>query len=240
MSKIAKLLIISVFACTPHLRIVPKVAQDVQAEAPTQSEQSLSADEHDKILFYLNGLITEDSVAPIIAALQQADSQHYKEIWLKINTNGGSISAGFQLAQTIESVQAKTVCVVDIDAISMGFYLLGSCKERLMTKRAVLMVHQPLVDETRGNADELMNTVNALRAYTTSLINQSLSRMKISEKCFREHIANSKQWWMNYKEALEVGAIDGTIDVNRIPPVTTIIVKKSDDLDSLLKKLLQP
>lgn len=191
-----------------------------------------------------NSVMTEiqtfsgDEVDALITQLGAWDkSKDVSEIWIRINSNGGSVENGYKLIHWIEQADKKIVCVADTKAYSMGFFLLESCDERLMTRRASLMAHEASVSGVDGNAHELRDVAEHLRALSEGLMQNAAVRMNISEDALRAKMTN-KSWWINYQEALKTGAIDGLADPRNVPPLTLPSIPKASS--GLLQLLLGP
>ncbi len=162
-------------------------------------------------------------IRPLIAKFQDLDSKKYPYIVVRINSYGGSIHWGMQLIQAMEALNAKTVCIVDWRAMSMGAYLLesGACDVRLMTKRSVILFHEPLVSGVDGNSHQLQDIVDQLKALAAGLIATASDRLKMSEKDFAAKIDN-KAWTMSYQEALDSNVVDGLFDPALMPPLIVV------------------
>lgn len=157
-----------------------------------------------------------DVTVPFWNKVKELDGQ-VPEIWIRINSDGGSIYAGLDLIQQVESLKTPVVCVVDYRAISMGFAFLQSnaCDRRLMTKRSHLMAHEASAG-SGGNADQHRDIAQALDAVTSSLVGMMADRMEMPEKDFWEKIRN-RTWYMDYHEAEKYKAIDGIADPKDFP-----------------------
>ncbi len=156
----------------------------------------------------------------LIKKLQELDQKGHKEIIIRINSYGGSIHWGMEMIQAIEALKTPVTCVVDWKAYSMGAYLLESpaCDKRLMTKRSTILFHEPLVQETGGNAHELRKTADQLDALADALIASTSERLKMSEEDFRKKISD-RNWTMAHTAAKKANAIDGVIDPKDLPPL---------------------
>lgn len=164
----------------------------------------------------------DDNVTiPFWKKIKQLDDLGLPAIWIKINSDGGSIYAGLELIQRVETLKTKVICVVDFRAVSMGMAFLESqaCDERLMTKRSHLMAHEGSVGRG-GNADQHKDLAQALDAITSSLVAMMAERMQMSEKDFWEKIRN-RTWYLDYHEALKHKAVDGIADPKDFPDTVT-------------------
>jgi len=156
----------------------------------------------------INGPIMNGSTKSVLEAIKAAKPTDI--LMLDINTPGGSVGEGFELEKALEATPAKIYCVVDGDAYSMGFFMLQSCQNRIMTKRSSLMAHEPLM---MTSADEMITIhdlgerINDLTADARGIAEHAISRMKITLEQYQEKTTN-REWFMAWPEALQVGAVD--------------------------------
>ena len=91
--------------------------------------------------------------------LQAQDSE--KDIYLYINSPGGSVTAGFAIYDTIQHIKpdVQTICIGM--AASMGSFLLaaGAKGKRYALPNAEVMIHQPL-GGAQGQATEIEIAAN--------------------------------------------------------------------------------
>ncbi|MDU6090871.1 MAG: ATP-dependent Clp protease proteolytic subunit, partial [Staphylococcus lugdunensis] len=91
--------------------------------------------------------------------LQAQDSE--KDIYLYINSPGGSVTAGFAIYDTIQHIKpdVQTICIGM--AASMGSFLLaaGAKGKRFALPNAEVMIHQPL-GGAQGQATEIEIAAN--------------------------------------------------------------------------------
>ena len=105
----------------------------------------------------------DDNVANSIVSqllfLQAQDSE--KDIYLYINSPGGSVTAGFAIYDTIHHIKpdVQTICIGM--AASMGSFLLaaGAKGKRYALPNAEVMIHQPL-GGAQGQATEIEIAAN--------------------------------------------------------------------------------
>ncbi len=100
----------------------------------------------DRIIFL--GTEIDDSVANVITAellfLESEDPE--KDIYLYINSPGGSVSAGMAIYDTMQYIKADVATVCVGQAASMGALLLcgGQKGKRSALTHSRIMIHQPL------------------------------------------------------------------------------------------------
>ncbi len=132
---------------------------------PTVIEQSLRGERaydiysrllKDRIIM-LSGQVTDDLANSIIAQLLFLDAQDSeKDIYLYINSPGGSVTAGMAIYDTMNFVKADVQTIVMGMAASMGSFLLTAGKKgkRFALPNAEIMIHQPL-GGAQGQATEI-------------------------------------------------------------------------------------
>ena len=110
----------------------------------------------DRIIM-LSGQVTDDLAYSIIAQLLFLDAQDSeKDIYLYINSPGGSVTAGMAIYDTMNFVKADVQTIVMGMAASMGSFLLTAGKKgkRFALPNAEIMIHQPL-GGAQGQATEI-------------------------------------------------------------------------------------
>ncbi len=173
----------------------------------------------------------EGSVSAVITEMKAFKAAGNKNLWIKIDSYGGSVHWGMKLVQEIEQYGSPVTCVVDTKAMSMGFYTLQSCDRRLMTKRSQLMAHEPSA-RIQGTAQELEDEAKSLAVMADGFIEHCIAKMAITKKGFKEKIHN-KVWYLGYEEALKYKAIDDTIAPKDIPSVYPVMAAPVDLLKLL-------
>ncbi|PTI19817.1 ATP-dependent Clp endopeptidase proteolytic subunit ClpP [Staphylococcus warneri] len=100
-----------------------------------------------------------NSIVSQLLFLQAQDSE--KDIYLYINSPGGSVTAGFAIYDTIQHIKpdVQTICIGM--AASMGSFLLaaGAKGKRYALPNAEVMIHQPL-GGAQGQATEIEIAAN--------------------------------------------------------------------------------
>ena len=111
---------------------------------------------NDRIIF-LSDEVNDVTASLVVAQLLYLEAQDPdKDIYLYINSPGGSISAGMAIYDTMNYIKCdvSTICVGM--AASMGAFLLssGAKGKRFALPNAEVMIHQPL-GGTRGQASDI-------------------------------------------------------------------------------------
>ena len=110
----------------------------------------------DRIIM-LSGPIDDDVANSVIAQLLFLDAQDpEKDIYIYINSPGGSVTAGFAIYDTMNFIKSDVQTIAMGMAASMGSFLLtaGTKGKRFALPNAEIMIHQPL-GGAQGQATEI-------------------------------------------------------------------------------------
>lgn len=100
----------------------------------------------DRIIM-LSGAIDDNVANAVIAQLLFLDAQDSeKDIYIYINSPGGSVTAGLAIYDTMNFIKADVQTIAMGIAASMGSFLLtaGTKGKRFALPNAEIMIHQPL------------------------------------------------------------------------------------------------
>ncbi len=166
----------------------------------------------DNIIFV--GTPIDDNIANLVTAqllfLEAEDPD--RDIYLYINSPGGSITAGLAIYDTMQFVKndVNTICIGQ--AASMGALLLaaGEASKRFALPHSRILIHQPAMTGLSGQATDIdihAREILRLREITNEILarhtGQDISR--ISQDVERDYIMGGEQ-------ALEYGIIDKIIE----------------------------
>ena len=161
----------------------------------------------DRIIF-LTGEIDDAMANNVVAQLIYLEGKNPdKDIFLYINSPGGSVSAGLAIFDTINYIKCD-VCTICIGlAASMGAFLLtsGTKGKRFALPNSEIMIHQPL-GGAQGQASDIQIQAKQIQKIK-SKINTILSEKtgKPLEKVERD---TDRDFFMSAEEALDYGIID--------------------------------
>ena len=155
----------------------------------------------------------DDNVANSIVSqllfLQAQDSE--KDIYLYINSPGGSVTAGFAIYDTIQHIKpdVQTICIGM--AASMGSFLLaaGTKGKRFALPNAEVMIHQPL-GGAQGQATEIEIAANHILK-TRAKLNQILAE-RTGQSIEKIQQDTDRDNFLTAAEAKEYGLIDEVME----------------------------
>ena len=171
----------------------------------------------DRIIF-LGDEVNDTTASIAVAQLLFLESEDpSKDIYLYINSPGGSVTAGMAIYDTMQYIKCD-VCTICVGmAASMGAFLLagGAKGKRQALPNAEIMIHQPS-GGTQGQASEILIAAEhilkikkKLNKYLAENTGQPLET--IEKDTDRDN-------WMSAEEAVAYGLIDSVVE-NRVPAV---------------------
>lgn len=178
-----------------------------QAEASTSTDSIFNRLLKDRIIWL--GSEVKDENANVICAqmLMLAAEDPKKDIWLYINSPGGSITAGMAIYDTMQLIESDVATIAVGMAASMGQFLLssGTPGKRYITSHARVLMHQPsggvggTATDVRINAELIMDMKKTLSELTAKQTGHTV------EEIYRD---NEYDHWFTAQQALEYGFVD--------------------------------
>ena len=162
----------------------------------------------DRIIL-LTGEIDDNISSLIISQLLYLDSMDNTDIYLYINSPGGSITAGLAIYDTIHYIKSKvnTICVGM--SMSMGAFLLASATgKRYALPNSEIMIHQPsgvmqgVVTDIDIQAKRLIKTKMKMNYLLAKHTNHSIDEITK---------ATERDYYMDAEEAKNYCIIDEII-----------------------------
>jgi ATP-dependent protease ClpP protease subunit len=149
------------------------------------------------------------------------------ELYIYIDTGGGSVYEGQKLINTIEYMKDKKniSCIVQ-QAMSMGFVILQSCPHRLSLKGGVLMQHQ-ISTMINDQKTRLKNYMKFLDDLEDNILIEQANRIGITKSKFIELTYND--WYLTSYKALEYNVIDEIVVVGCDKSIMTPIFNATVD-----------
>ena len=168
----------------------------------------------DRIIF-LGGPVTDDVANLVVAQMLFLEAEDpEKDIFLYINSPGGSISAGMAIYDTMQYIRADvhTICVGL--AASMGAFLLtaGAKGKRQALPNAEILIHQPLIGgggisgqatEIEIHAKHLLRVKERMNRILAERTGQTIERIEAD---------TDRDRYMTAEEAKEYGLIDEVLE----------------------------
>lgn len=164
----------------------------------------------DRIIF-LGGEINDDVANSVVAQLLFLDADDpEKDIFLYINSPGGSIVSGMAIYDTMQYIKSDVTTICVGMAASMASILLTAGKKgkRKALPNSEVMIHQPLggaqgqATDIAIHAEHILKTKDKMNQILADRTGQTLDKIKSDVE--RDH-------FMTAEEALAYGIIDEII-----------------------------
>ena len=188
---------------------IPMVIE--QANGVERSFDIFSRLLRDRIIFL--GTAIDDTAANIVVAqllfLESEDAK--KDIFLYINSPGGSVTAGLAIYDTMQYIKPDVSTICTGQAASMGAFLLaaGARGKRIALPNSSVMIHQPL-GGVQGQATDIQIHANEILRIRKK-INEILAGCtgQTEEKVAAD---TERDNFLTAEEALRYGLIDRIIE----------------------------
>ena len=163
-------------------------------------------------IIWLGSEVRDDNANVICAQmLLLAAEDPEKDIYLYINSPGGSVTAGMAIYDTMKFIQPDVATVAMGMAASMGQFLLtsGTPGKRYITPHTRVLMHQPsggaggTATDIRIHADLILQMKEELASITAAQTGKTVEQ--ILEDSDRDK-------WFTAQEALEYGFVDHVVE----------------------------
>jgi ATP-dependent Clp protease protease subunit len=164
----------------------------------------------ERIIFL--GSVVEDAIANALSAqmLLLAAEDPEKDIYLYINSPGGSVSAGMAIYDTMQYVPCDVATVAMGLAASMGQFLLcaGERGKRYALPHARIMMHQPsggiggTASDIKIQAEQMLYTKKKMAELIAEHTGQPLDAIEAD---------SDRDRWFTSSEAKEYGFVDHVV-----------------------------
>ena len=161
-------------------------------------------------VIHMVGEVTDEMAASVVAQLLHLASTGDEDIYLYINSPGGSVSAGMAIYDTMQYIEPDVATVCLGRAASMGAVILsgGAKGKRMILPHGEVMIHQPS-GGMEGQASELLIAAEHIKE-TKKMLNELLS--KNCGKAYEQVVQDTERdFWMRAGEALEYGVVDAVL-----------------------------
>ena len=162
-------------------------------------------------VIFLTGQVEDHMANLVVAQLLFLESENPdKDIYIYINSPGGSVTAGMSIYDTMQFIKPDVSTVCMGQACSMGAFLLagGAKGKRFCLPNARVMIHQPLggfqgqASDIQIHAQEILkikNTLNERLAFHTGQDMATIER------------DTDRDNFMSAEQAVAYGLVDGVL-----------------------------
>lgn len=209
----------------------------------------------------LFGPVDRVSIGEVMHSLDKMAQIGKKEdpIYLVLYTPGGSISAGLELINFMNTLR-RPVHSVAIFAASMGFHILENSPIRYVTQYATIMSHRAAGGFQGDIPQQVSSRLNHVIQLVDKMDEQVVSRTggKFNKKSYQELIRD--EYWSvgsnaikdgfadevavlkcdeslngSYEKAIAFGPFNIAVRLSKCPLITAPVTEKQDDLKEVLR-----
>jgi ATP-dependent Clp protease protease subunit len=162
-------------------------------------------------IVFLGTDVNDDMANLITAQLLYLEGQDPdKDIWLYVNSPGGSITAGMAIYDTMQFIRSDVATICMGLGASMGQFLLsaGAAGKRYALPHARIMMHQPS-GGIRGPASDIKIQAEQL-AYVKRLMAERIA-FHTGQTVEQVELDSERDRWFTAEQAKEYGLIDHVI-----------------------------
>ncbi|MEV6013810.1 ATP-dependent Clp protease proteolytic subunit [Streptomyces sp. NPDC051976] len=161
-------------------------------------------------IIFLGQAVDDDIANKITAQLLLLAAEPDKDIYLYINSPGGSVTAGMAIYDTMQFIKNDVVTIAMGMAASMGQFLLtaGTPGKRFALPNTRILMHQPSAGlggsatDIKIQAEQLLHTKRRMAELIAQHSGQSFDQ--ITKDSDRDR-------WFSAEEAKEYGLLDGVM-----------------------------
>lgn len=164
----------------------------------------------DRIIF-LEGEINDATSVIIVSELLYLDNINNDDIYLYINSPGGSITSGMAIYDTMKFIKSNVITIGLGMCASMAAFLLSSGDKRYALSNTEVMIHQPL-GGFQGQATDIKIAAERIIKLKEKLNN--ILALNTKQKLTKIYEDTERDNYLDANEAKEYGLIDEVITKN--------------------------
>lgn len=163
-------------------------------------------------IIFLSEVVDSDMANRIVAQMLFLEAEDpEKDIYLYINSPGGSVTAGLGIYDTMNHIRPDVCTICYGLAASMGAFLLsaGAKGKRMSLPHSRIMIHQPS-GGAQGQASDIEIQAKEI-LYLKRQLNENLAQ-HTGQPLERIERDTERDFFMSAQEAMDYGLIDQVID----------------------------
>lgn len=161
-------------------------------------------------IIFINGEINNDVSSLVISELLYLDSINHNDIYIYINSPGGSVTDGLAIIDTINYIKSDVSTVATGLCASMAAVILaaGTKTKRLSLSNSEIMIHQVLggvegrASDVKIQAERILEMKKRINSLLAHLTGNNIKKINSDTE---------KDYYMSASEAIKYGVIDKII-----------------------------
>jgi ATP-dependent Clp protease protease subunit len=168
---------------------------------------------------YIYGEITDDKwydtdVTPTDIARQLKELENVSELKLYVNSPGGGVYAGVAIFNALKRFGKPITAYIDGVAASIASLIVLAADEVVMPSNAQLMIHNPYLWGTSGDANALRQTADRLDRVKDIIVDTYKAKTGLDDEKLSQMM--DEETWLRGPEALELGFVDSVDEEQKI------------------------
>lgn len=175
---------------------------------PIREKKLSSINLLDNRIIYVDGEIDDEKAKDVIDQLLRLDIQSHKDITMYINSNGGVVSSGLAIYDTMNMIKSdvSTIGVGKCSSIASILLINGARGKRYILPNASVMIHEVSSFST-GKVGEMQNRLDHSKDLNYKIFKILAEKSNKSYKQIKKE-ATGKDWWLSSSNALQYGIVD--------------------------------
>ena len=149
----------------------------------------------------LYGPITSETAVDVREQIEAAGPD--EELVVRIDSPGGSVFAGTSIVQALNSAPNPKRAIVESAAFSIASYILMCFDDVEIAENGYVMIHNPMITQTGGDAAKLQKDVDLLNKLRDTIVEAYVKRTGLSSEDIIKMLDD--ETYMNATEAKKFG-----------------------------------
>lgn len=158
-------------------------------------------------IIFLSGEIDSTLANSVVMQLLMLDSINHDDIYLYINSPGGSVSDGLAIVDTINHIKSDVQTIAIGTAASMAAVILssGTKGKRFALENSNILIHQ-IMGGVQGQAADIEIAYKHIAQMKNKILDILSHNTGKNKEKIRED--SDRDYWLDAKEAISYGLID--------------------------------
>jgi len=160
-------------------------------------------------IIFVEGSINGIMANEIIRQILYLDHKSNENIFLYINSGGGSVSDGLAIYDTMQFCRSKVITIGIGQCCSMAAFLLVAGDERYVLPNCDIMFHLPRIGHIEGTATDIEIEARHSRMLKNKVVRLLAVHCRKSPQMVEQFLQHD--FWITPQQAMKHGIVDGII-----------------------------
>ena len=162
--------------------------------------------------------VISETITPLISQILELEQMDPEEpIYLYLNTEGGSLTDGLALYDTIKNVSCPVIVIVTGLCASAGLVILSAADYAMATSNSVFFYHQPIISPGPINSVSDMQSLSSHYDYCSTVADDILKKKtKMKKTIWNNNFKDKTSFYFDADKALEFNLIDSLVKSRKV------------------------